>query len=158
MILPILQRRKAEAQRGEVKSQRQFQIRVSMISVQFSSVAQSCPTLCDPMNRSTPGLPVHHQLPEFTQTHAHRVGDAIQPSHPLWSPSPPAPNPSLPQSLFQWVRPTQINVWSLKWLQSLSLPVSIQFTSSQTSFWHLILLPDKSQNCNHSFHPAQPQP
>ena len=58
----------------------------------FSSVAQSCPTLCDPMNRSTPGLPVHHQLPEFTQTHVHRVGDAIQPSHPLSSPSPPAPN------------------------------------------------------------------
>ena len=62
--------------------------------VQFSTVAQSCPTLCDPMDRSTPGLPVHHQLPEFTQTHAHRVGDAIQPSHPLSSPSPPAPNPS----------------------------------------------------------------
>ena len=77
-------------------------------SVQFSSVAQSCPTICDPMNRSTPGLPVHHQLPEFTQTHVHRVSDAIQPSHPhvhrvsdaiqpshpLSSPSPPAPNPS----------------------------------------------------------------
>ena len=62
-------------------------------SVQFSSVAQSCPTLCDPMNRSTPGLPVHHQLPESTQTHVHRVGDAIQPSHPLLSPSPPAPQP-----------------------------------------------------------------
>ena len=72
-------------------------------SVQFSSVAQSCPTLCDPMNHSTPGLPVHHQLPEFTQTHVHRVRDAIQPSHPLSSPSPPAPNPSQHQSLFQWV-------------------------------------------------------
>ena len=62
---------------------------------QFSSVAQSCPTLCvsNPMNHSTPGLPVHHQLPEFTQTHVHRVGDAIQPSHPLSSPSLPAPNP-----------------------------------------------------------------
>ena len=70
---------------------------------QFSSVAQSCPTLCDPMNRSTPGLPVHHQLPEFTQTHVRRVGDAIQPSHPRSSPSPPAPNPSQHQSLFQWV-------------------------------------------------------
>ena len=58
----------------------------------FSSVAQSCPTLCDPMNRSSPGLPVHYQLPEFTQTHIHRVSDAIQPSHPLSSPSPPAPN------------------------------------------------------------------
>ena len=62
-------------------------------SVQFNSVTQSCLTLCDPMNRSTPGLPVHHQLPEFTQTHVHRVSDAIQPSHPLLSPSPPAPNP-----------------------------------------------------------------
>ena len=62
-------------------------------SVQFSSVAQSCPTLCNPMNRSTPGLPVHHQLPEFTQTPVHRVGDAIQPSHPLSSPSPLTPNP-----------------------------------------------------------------
>ena len=70
-------------------------------SVQFSSVAQSCPTLCDPINRSTPGLPVHHQLLEFTQTHVHRVSDAIQPSHPLSSPSPPAPNPSQHQSLFQ---------------------------------------------------------
>ena len=72
-----------------------------MCSVQFSSVAQSCPTLCDPMNHSTPGLPVHHQLPEFTQTHVHRVSDAIQPSHPLSSPSPPAPNTSQHQSLFQ---------------------------------------------------------
>ena len=71
--------------------------------VQFSSVAQSCPTLCDPMNCSTPGLPVHHQLPEFTHTHVHRVDDVIHPSHPLLSPSPPAPNPSQHQSLFQWV-------------------------------------------------------
>ena len=70
---------------------------------QFSSVAQSCPTLCDPVNRSMPGLPVHHQLLESTQTHVHRVGDAIQPSHPLSSPSPPAPNPSQHQGLFQWV-------------------------------------------------------
>ena len=72
-------------------------------SVQFSSVAQSCLTLCDPMNHSTPGLPVHHQLPEFTQTHVHRVSDAIQSCHPLSSPSPPAPEPSQHQSLFQWV-------------------------------------------------------
>ena len=72
-------------------------------SVQFSSVAQSYLTLCNPMNRSMPGLPVHHQLPEFTQTHAHRVGDAIQPSHSLSFPSPPVPNPSLPMSqLFAW--------------------------------------------------------
>ena len=69
----------------------------------FRSIAQSCLTLCDPMNRSTPGLPVHHQLPEFTQTHVHRVSDAIQPSHPLSSLSPPALNPSQHQSLFQWV-------------------------------------------------------
>ena len=75
----------------------------TLSSFQFSSVAQSCPTLWDPMNRSTPGLPVHHQLPEFTQTHVHRGSDAIQPSHPLSSPSPPAPNPSQHQSLFQWV-------------------------------------------------------
>ena len=71
------------------------------LSDQIRSVAQSCLTLCDPMNRSTPGLPVHHQLLEFTQTHIHRVSDAIQPSHPLSSPSPLAPNPSQHQSLFQ---------------------------------------------------------
>ena len=71
--------------------------------LQFSSVAQSCPTLCDPMSCSTPGLPVQHQLPEFTQTHIHRVSDDIQPSHPLSSPSPPAPNLSQHQSLFQWI-------------------------------------------------------
>ena len=75
-------------------------------SVQFSSLAQSCPTLCYPMNCSMPGLPVHHQLMEFTQTHVHRVSNAIQPSHPLSSPSPPAPNPSQHQSLFQ-----QVNSW-----------------------------------------------
>ena len=69
--------------------------------IQFSSVAQSCLTLFDPMNCSTPGLPVHHQHLEFTQTHVHQVSDAIQPSHPLSSPSPPAPNPSQHQSLFQ---------------------------------------------------------
>ena len=67
---------------------------------QFSSVAPLCPTLCDPMNRSMPGLPVHHHLPGFTQTHVHRVGDAVQPSHPLSSPSPPAPNPSQHQRVF----------------------------------------------------------
>ena len=64
--------------------------------------------LCDPMNRSAPGLPVHHRLPEFTQTHVHRVSDAIQPSHPLSSPSPPAPNPFQHQSLFQWVNSLHI--------------------------------------------------
>ena len=73
------------------------------MTVRFSLDAQSCPTFCDPMNCSTPGLPVHHQLPEFTQTQVHRVSDAIQPSHPLSSPSPPAPSPSQHQSLFQGV-------------------------------------------------------
>ena len=72
-------------------------------AVQFSSVAQLCPTLCNPMNHSTPGLPVHHQLPEFTQTHVHWVGDVIQLSHPLSSPSPPAHNLSQHQGLFKWV-------------------------------------------------------
>ena len=75
-----------------------------IMPIQFSSVQFSRSVVsdsCDPMNCSTPGLPVHHQLQEFTQTHVHRVSDAIQPSHPLWSPSPPAPNPSQHQSLFQ---------------------------------------------------------
>ena len=76
---------------------------INPCTCQIRSVAQSCPTLWDPMNHSTPGLPVHHQLLEFIQTHVHRVRDTIQPSHPLSSPSPPAPNPSQHQSLFQWV-------------------------------------------------------
>ena len=74
-----------------------------LLIIQFSSATQSCLILCDPKNCSTPGLPVHHQHPEFTQTHVHGVSDAIQPSHPLSSLSPPAPNPSQNQSLFQWV-------------------------------------------------------
>ena len=74
---------------------------LKLYSTQFSSVPQSCPTPCDPTNHSTPGLPVHHQLPEFTQTHIHRVSDAIQPSHPLSSPSPPAFNLSQHQGLFK---------------------------------------------------------
>ena len=90
---PQYVRQMLASMKGEINS--------NTIIVQFSSVTQSCPTLCDPMNRSTPGLPVHHQLPEFTQTHVHRVSDAIQPSHPPLSPSPPAPNPSQYQSLFQ---------------------------------------------------------
>ena len=80
---------------------RNLLLKLHSYSVQFSSVAQSCMTLCDPVNRSMQGLPVHHQLPEFTQIHVHRVGDAIQPSHPLSSPSPPAPKPSQHQGLFQ---------------------------------------------------------
>ena len=75
----------------------------SWIFSQFSSVAQLCPTLCNPMNCSTPVLPVHHQLPEFTQTHVHWVSDVIQPSHPLSSPFPPALNLSQHQGLFKWV-------------------------------------------------------
>ena len=77
--------------------------RTTLVSVQFSSVAQSCLTLCDHMDCSTPGFPVHHQLPELTQTHVHWVGDAIQPSHPLSSPCPPAFNLSQHQGLFRWV-------------------------------------------------------
>ena len=73
---------------------------------QIKSVVQSYPTLCNPMNPSMPGLPVHHQLPEFSETHVHQVSDGIQPSHPLSSPSPLAPNPSQHQSLFQWVNPS----------------------------------------------------
>ena len=110
-----------------------------LTSVQFSSVTQSCPTLWDPMNRSTPGLPVHHQLLEFTQIHVHWVGDAIQPSHPLSSPSPLAPNPSQHQSfpmsqLFAWggqsigisasasVLPMNTKGWSpLEWTGWISL-------------------------------------
>ena len=85
----------------------------------FSSVAQLCPTLCDPISRSTPGLPVHHQLPEFTQTHVHEVSDAIQPSHPLSSPSPPAPNPSQHQSLFSE------STLRMRWLKYWSFSFSI---------------------------------
>ena len=84
-----------------VKEQIMLHIQYLILSVQFSSVARLCPTLCDPMNCSTPGLPVHHQLPEFTQIHVYRVSDAIQLSHPLLSPSPPAPNPSQHHTLFQ---------------------------------------------------------
>ena len=86
--------------RGEVLSHKDLGL-IKKLRVHFSSVAQSCPTLCDPMNHSTPGLPVHHHLLEFTQTHVHRVGGAIQPSHPLSSPSPPAFSLSQYQDLFQ---------------------------------------------------------
>ena len=90
----------------------------------LSSVGQSCLTLCDPMNSSTPGLPVHHQLLEFTQTHVHRVGDAIQPSHPLLSPSPPALNPSQHQGLFQ--RATLHMRWPKYWSFSFSISPSTE--------------------------------
>ena len=100
-----------------------------LCSVQFSSVAQSCLTLCDPMNRSMPGLPVHHQLLEFTQTHVHRVSDAIQPSHPLSSPSPPAPNPSQHQSPFQWVNSSH---WGG---QSIGVSASASFLPKKSQGW-----------------------
>ena len=87
----------------QLRSKQSVYVHMCIDYVQFSSVTQSCLTLCDPMNRSTPGLPVHHQLPESTQTHVHWVGDAIQPSYPLLSPSLPAFNLSQHQGLFQWV-------------------------------------------------------
>ena len=102
---------------------------VAISSVQFSSVAQLCPTLCDPMNRSMPDLPVHHQLLEFTQTHVHRVGDAIQPSHPLSSPSPPTLNPSQHQGLYQWVNSSQ------EVAQSTGVSASASVLSINTQNW-----------------------
>ena len=98
------------------------------LAPQFSSVAQSCPTLFDPMNRSTPGLPVHHHLPELTQTQVHRDGDAIQPSHPLLSPTPPAPNRSQHQSLFQWVN-------SSHEVAKVLVSASASFLSKNTQDW-----------------------
>ena len=93
----------------------------------FSSVAQLCPTLCNPMDCSKPGFLVHHQLPEFTQTHVHWVGDAIQPSHPLSSPLPPAFNPSQHQGLFRWVSSSHqmAKIIGISALAS-ALPVNIQ--------------------------------
>ena len=99
-------------------------------SVQFSSVQLlSCVRLCDPMNRSMPGLPVHHQLLEFTQTHVHRVGDGIQPSHPLSSPSPPAPNPSQHQESFPM---SQLFAWGG---QSTGLSALASFFPKNTQGW-----------------------
>ena len=100
-----------------------------MHSVQFSSVAQLCTTLCDPMNHSMPDLPIHHQLPEFTQTHVHRVSDAIQPSHPLLSPSPPAPNPSQHEGLFQM---SQLFTWGG---QSIEVSASASVLPMNTQGW-----------------------
>ena len=103
--------------------------RVKKLSVQFNSVTQSCLTVCNPMNRSTPGLPVHYQLLESTQTHVHRVGDAIQPSHLLSSPSPPAHNPSHYQGLFQWVN-------SFTWgVQSIGVSASASVLPMNTQDW-----------------------
>ena len=107
-----------------------------LFNVQFSLVAQSCPTLCDPMNHSTPGLPVHHQLPEFTQTHVHRVSDAIQPSNPLLSHSPPAPNPSQHQSLSNGS--TLRMRWPKYWSFSLMVRSFLFFSSSSIVDYSLI--------------------
>ena len=90
----------------------------------FSSIAQSCPTLCNPMDCSTPGLPLHHQIPEFIQTHVHWVGDAIQPSHPLLSPSPPAFNLSQHQGLFKWALHVR---WPKYWSFSFSTSPSNEY-------------------------------
>ena len=107
--------------KGKINYQRNH----DFTSCQFSSVTQSCPTLCNPMDCSTPGFPVHHQLPELTQTHVHCIGDAIQPSHPLSSPSPPAFSLSQHQGLFQWGcssgtnlgwRNVRANRWCLVWI------------------------------------------
>ena len=106
-----------------------FFLSIFCFCIQFSSVAQLCLTLCDPMNCSTPGLPVHHQLPEFTQTHVRRVRDAIQPSHPLPSPSPPAPNPSQHLSLFQWVNS------SLEVAKSTGVSALASFLPKKTQDW-----------------------
>ena len=106
-----------------------------IFSFQFSSVSQSCPTLCNPVNHSTPGLPVHHQLPDSTQTHVHWVSDAIQPSFPLSSPSPPALSLSQYQGLFKWVS------WSYKVAKVLEFQLqhqSFQWTP-RTDFFLLLI-------------------
>ena len=102
-----------------------FDLLRSFSSVQFGSVTQSCPILCDPMDCNTPGLPVHHQLPELAQTHVHWVGDAIQPSHPLLSLSPPVFNLSQHQGLFKWLSSSHqvAKVFSFSWM-SFSFSIS----------------------------------
>ena len=104
----------------------QGHLMLSSSQTQFSSVDQSCPTLCDPMDCSMPGIPVHHQLLKFTQTHVHWVGDAIQRSHPLSSPSPPAFNPSQHQSLFKWV--SSCITWPKDWSFSFRISPSNEYS------------------------------
>ena len=112
-------------------------------SVQFSSVAQSCPTLCDPMNHSTPGLPVHHQLPEFTQTHVHWVRDAIQLSHSLLSPSPPAFSLTQHQGLFKWVSSSHQVAKVLEFQLQKANYILILYVSFllEWASWHQMLIP-----------------
>ena len=116
---PVFLTRKSHGQRSLVCYSPWVAKELDMTSIQFSSVPQSCPTLCEPMNHTTPGLPVHHQLPEFTQTHVHRVGDAIQPSHPLLSPYPLAPNPSQHQVFSN--ESTLLMRWPKYWSFSFSI-------------------------------------
>ena len=122
-------------------------------SVQFSSVAQSCPTPCDPVHRSMPGLPVHHQLPEFTQSHVRWVGDIIQLSHLLSSPSSPAPNPSQHQGLFQWVNSLRNRLPYFKsglcQLPALLLLASYRTSESRSCccFFFLLWNEDKNRTC-----------
>ena len=122
-------------------------------SIQFSSVSQSCPTLCDPMNSSIPGLPVHHQLPEFTQTHVHRVSDAIQPSHPLSSPSPPAFNLSQPSHPLSSPSPPAFNLSQhqglFKWVSSSHQVAKVlEFQLQHQSCWVICLHPGFPQISN----------
>ena len=112
-------------------------IKITFLIPQFSSVAQSCPALCDSMNCSMPGLPVHHQFLEFTKTHIHRVSDAIQPSHPLSSPSPPAPNPSQHQSL----PVSQLFAWGS---QSTGVSTLASLLPKNTQDWSPLLFPNIS--------------
>ena len=116
---------------------------VELPLAQFSSVTQSCPTLCDPMNHSTPGLPVHHRLPESTQTYVHWVGDAIQPSPPLSSPSPPALYLSQHQGLFKWVRSSH-QVWQN---DSKMTPCGLGLLVFTPSWDHLLLSVGGTSNC-----------
>ena len=118
-------------------------------SVQFSSVAQSCLILCNPMNHSTQGLPVHHHLPESTQTHVHRVGDAIQPSHPLLSPLPPAPNLSQHQGLFN--ESTLCMRWPSTGVSALASFLRCLLISWLQSPSAVILEPQKNK-VSHCFH------
>ena len=112
---------------------------IEYVFCKYSVQSLSHVPLCDPMGQSTPGLPVHHQLPEFTQTHVHRVGDAFQPSHPLSSPSPPAPNPSQHQGLFKWVSSSHF----------LKLHFSVLWLASHSLIEVLLILYVGLVSCNH---------
>ena len=114
-------------------------------SVQFSSV-QSCPTLCNPRDCSTPGFPVHYQLLEFTQTHAHWVGDTIQPSHPLPAPSPPAFSLSQHQGLFKWVSSLHLHRWSKYWNFSFNISPSNEYSGLISFRMDLLLCKDSQES------------